>query len=90
MYSLGIILFEMCYKLNLGMERAAVLTALRSPAMIFPEKWPDSKVKEKEIISWLLRHDPNLRPTAAQVLTSPLLPSPDKQKEYYDTAIAGG
>jgi translation initiation factor 2-alpha kinase 4 len=40
-------------------------------------------------VTWLLRHDPVMRPRAAQLLTSPLLPSPEKQKEYYDTAIAG-
>ena len=37
MYSLGVILFEMCTKpLTTGMERVEVLTALRSPNITLP------------------------------------------------------
>ena len=90
MYSLGVIIFEMCYPFNTAMERVHTLTALRQSAVIFPAGWPSGhKPNQREIITWLLRHDPTARPPATQLLASPLLPSPEKQKEYYDTAIAG-
>lgn len=72
------------------MERVHILTALRQPSMTFPSGWSaNQKPNQREIVKWLLRHDPVLRPLATQLLANPLLPSPEKQKEYYDTAIAG-
>jgi translation initiation factor 2-alpha kinase 4 len=76
-------------KFSTSMERSITLSALRSANMVFPSNWPIDKSDQREIVTWLLRHDPVMRPRAAQLLTSPLLPSPEKQKEYYDTAIAG-
>jgi translation initiation factor 2-alpha kinase 4 len=72
------------------MERAQVLGALRLPAVVFPSGWPiTSKPNQRELIAWLLRHDPVTRPTATQVLQSSLLPPPEKEKEYYTAAITG-
>ncbi|KAK4689653.1 eukaryotic translation initiation factor 2-alpha kinase 4, partial [Tremellales sp. Uapishka_1] len=89
MYSLGVIFFEMCYPLQTSMERAQVLTALRLPSTRFPPGWPvTEKPNQREVVAWLMRHDPTMRPQATQLLASPLLPSPEKQKEFYDAAIA--
>ncbi|RXK39365.1 PEK/GCN2 protein kinase [Tremella mesenterica] len=88
MYSLGIIFFEMCYPFKTGMERIQILSALRQPSITFPDGWkPDWKSEQKEIITWLLRHDPSMRPSARQLLLSPLVPSQDKDEMFYDRAI---
>ena len=90
MYSLGVIFFEMCFAFKTNMERVHILNALRQPSITFPPAWPkDAKPKEREIVEWLLRHDPNMRPKAEQLLASPLLPAREKQKEFYDNAIPG-
>ena len=90
MYSLGIIVFEMCYQFKTAMERVQCLTAIRQPSITFPTAWPlGEKPNQREIINWLLRHNPINRPQAEQLLASQLLPSAEKQKDYYDTAIAG-
>lgn len=90
MYSLGVIFFEMCFAFKTNMERVYILNALRQPSITFPPAWPkDNKVEQREIVEWLLRHDPSTRPSAQQLLASPLLPAREKQKEFYDGAIAG-
>ncbi|KAL7420933.1 eukaryotic translation initiation factor 2-alpha kinase [Cryptotrichosporon argae] len=89
MYSLGIIFFEMCFRFKTGMERAHTLGALRMPKIIFPDAWAIGHLpKQREIVTSLLQHEPKSRPSATQLLTSPLVPSPEKQKEFYDNAIA--
>lgn len=90
MYSLGIIFFEMCFPFKTGMERVQTLTALRRPEVLFPSSWPvDLKPKQREIISLLLQHDPDIRPPASDLLAGPLVPSPDKEQKLYDKVIAG-
>ncbi|ORX40873.1 kinase-like domain-containing protein [Kockovaella imperatae] len=89
MYSLGIIFFEMCFRFKTGMERVQMLQALRKEAIVFPSAWPEAaRTSQKEIIKGLLRHEPEARPKATQLLSSSLLPSPEKQKEFYVAAIA--
>lgn len=67
MYSLGITFFEMLasgtvYKT--GMERLSVIRDLRSPSIKFPSAWPTEKLENQtKIITWLLDHDPDKRPT---------------------------
>lgn len=88
MYSLGVIFFEMCFAFKTHMERVHILSAVRQPSITFPAAWTkDIKPDQREIVEWLLRHDPNMRPRADQLLSSPLLPSREKQKEFYDSAI---
>jgi len=90
MYSLGVIFFEMCFAFKTNMERVYILNAIRQPSITFPPAWPaDVKPNQREIVEWLLRHDPAMRPRAEQLLASPLLPAREKQKEFYDAAIAG-
>ncbi|EGW30114.1 putative eIF2-alpha kinase [Spathaspora passalidarum NRRL Y-27907] len=72
MYSLGIIFFEMCYSLSTGMERAKILNALRLTSVEFPLNF--HKTTEQKIIKLLLDHDPKIRPSAKQLLTSGWLP----------------
>lgn len=75
MYSLGIIFFEMCYKLGTGMERAMILNKLRLVDVQFPSDFAFSKKPtEKKIISNLLSHDPKVRSSASELLQSGLIP----------------
>ncbi|VDM32925.1 unnamed protein product [Hydatigera taeniaeformis] len=75
-YSLGIILFEMFYRrTNTLMERVNVLSDIRKPNIIFPEDWDvQTKPKQTALVRALLHHDPARRPTASDILASPLIP----------------
>ncbi|RLV92479.1 eIF-2-alpha kinase GCN2 [Spathaspora sp. JA1] len=73
LYSLGIIFFEMCFNLSTGMERAKILNGLRLPSINFPSNF-NQKPTEQKIIKLLLDHDPKVRPSAKQLLTSGWLP----------------
>ncbi|VDK34184.1 unnamed protein product [Taenia asiatica] len=75
-YSLGIILFEMFYRrTNTLMERVNVLNDIRKPNIIFPDDWDaQTKPKQTTLIRALLQHDPARRPTASDILASPLIP----------------
>ncbi|XP_078042063.1 eukaryotic translation initiation factor 2 alpha kinase Gcn2 isoform X2 [Augochlora pura] len=77
-YSLGIILFEMCYKpLKTGMERIAILLNLRSKEIILPPEMQQSEMtRQTHILRWLLNHDPSQRPTSQELLSSEYLPPP--------------
>lgn len=75
MYSLGIILFEMCYPMSTGMERARTLNNLRLASIVFPRDFNEGRYKtEKKIIQLLLDHDSTQRPAAAELLHSGWLP----------------
>ncbi|XP_049955903.1 eIF-2-alpha kinase GCN2 [Schistocerca serialis cubense] len=81
-YSLGIILFEMCYHpLKTGMERVKVLVNLRSKDIILPSDFNEEKMpRQAYIIRWLLNHDPSLRPTSLELLQSDFLPPPQLEE----------
>ena len=76
MFSMGIILFEMCRPpFSTGMERVLTLRALRDTGAIpkdFPSEGPFSAFRQ--IVSWLVKHQPTQRPSTAELLMSPLLP----------------
>lgn len=75
MYSLGIILFEMCFPLSTGMERAHILNNLRLASVEFPSSFGGMKYNtEKKIIRLLLDHNPMKRPGASELLQSGWLP----------------
>ncbi|XP_012935952.1 eIF-2-alpha kinase GCN2 isoform X1 [Aplysia californica] len=84
-YSLGIIFFEMCHKsLPTGMERVKILSNLRTPYIILPEDFNGNGLSNQaQLIRWLLNHDPSLRPTSKQLLSSDLLPAP----QVHDTEL---
>ncbi|XP_076173712.1 eukaryotic translation initiation factor 2 alpha kinase Gcn2 isoform X2 [Ptiloglossa arizonensis] len=77
-YSLGIILFEMCYKpLITGMERIKVLLSVRSKEIVLPPEMLQTDMSlQIQILRWLLNHDPSQRPTAQELLSSQYLPPP--------------
>jgi len=68
-YSLGIILFELCYHMTTGMERNICLSRLRQS--LFPDDW-DSVVGSsfptlKGLIERMVAEDPSARPSASNV-----------------------
>uniref|UniRef100_A0A5K3EMD8 non-specific serine/threonine protein kinase n=3 Tax=Mesocestoides corti TaxID=53468 RepID=A0A5K3EMD8_MESCO len=75
-YSLGIILFEMFYKcMPTLMERVTVLNDIRKPKVIFPKDWDaNALASQTGLIRALLQHDPTRRPSASDLLASPLIP----------------
>lgn len=87
MYSLGIVFFEMNYTFSTGSERIAVLENLRKSEILFPSDWDPLRTKQREIISWLLQHRPEDRPTALELSRSPLLPH-KLEDEYFKGALA--
>ena len=72
-YSLGIILFELCYPMSTGMERIKVFESIRRRSIDFPSKWHLTVAKNFPSIHTLLismlSHDPKTRPSAAEVTT---------------------
>ncbi|KAJ7432513.1 kinase-like domain-containing protein [Mycena galericulata] len=86
MYSLGIVFFEMNYKFTTGAERIDVIEDLRQPLVIFPASWDSRLTRQRQIITCLLDHDPETRPTALELSQSPLLPS-RLEDEYFKGAL---
>ncbi|XP_015584813.1 eIF-2-alpha kinase GCN2 [Cephus cinctus] len=81
-YSLGIILFEMCYKpLTTGMERVKVLLNLRSKEIVLPPELTEADTPHQvHLLRWLLNHDPSQRPTSQELLASEYLPPPQLEE----------
>ncbi|KAL5008543.1 hypothetical protein ScPMuIL_014124 [Solemya velum] len=81
-YSLGIILFEMIYKLlPTGMERVKVLGNLRMKEIKFPDDFDfESLDKQEQLLRMLLDHDPAKRPTSKELLQSEFIP-PSQMEE---------
>ncbi|CAL8272326.1 unnamed protein product [Merluccius merluccius] len=78
LFSLGIILFEMSYRpMTTYSERISVIGQLRTEAIDFPEDFSKyEKGTQRNVMVWLLNHDPARRPTAQELLRSELLPPP--------------
>jgi serine/threonine protein kinase len=72
----------------MGQERARTISHIRSPSIIFPPSWPATQVKQRDLITWLLAHDPASRPSADTVLASPLMPAEHKTPAEYAKAIS--
>eukprot|EP00042_Codosiga_hollandica_P050229 m.596051 g.596051 ORF g.596051 m.596051 type:complete len:1703 (-) comp58044_c0_seq4:40-5148(-) len=71
LYSLGIILFEMCMYFQSMHERAEVLQELRKASITFPSRFDSVRyANNKKIICHLLSHDPRKRPSASDLLKS--------------------
>ncbi|KIJ97967.1 hypothetical protein K443DRAFT_104703 [Laccaria amethystina LaAM-08-1] len=86
MYSLGIVFFEMNYMFSTGAERIVVLEDLRKPGVFFPHAWEAHRTRQRDIITWLLQHEPDKRPTALDLSQSPLLP-PRLEDEFFKGAL---
>ncbi|KAJ7163895.1 kinase-like domain-containing protein [Mycena crocata] len=86
MYSLGIVFFEMNYRFSTGAERIAVIEGLRQPLPAFPPTWDINMTRQRQIITSLLDHDPDTRPTALELSQSPLLPA-RLEDEYFKGAL---
>lgn len=86
MYSLGIVFFEMNYTFSTGAERIAVIEDLRKPGIFFPATWDARRSRQREIITALLQHRPDDRPTALELSQSPLLPQ-RLEDEYFKGAL---
>ena len=95
-YSLGIMLFELCYPMYTGMERNICLSRLRD--LNFPKDWTDvvgsSFPTLKELICRMLSRKPSDRPcakTVAQAIQSVLgeftIVSLDSDKHGPDTIM---
>ncbi|CAI8051833.1 eIF-2-alpha kinase GCN2 [Geodia barretti] len=77
LYSLGIILFEMCHPpCSTSMERHKLLAGVRRKEILFPPGFTTEAGREKqvEVIRWLLTHDHHSRPSAKDLLQSHFLP----------------
>lgn len=92
MYSLGIMFFEMCCPFRSDMERSLLLDALRKPNPTLPELFDEEPYrKQGEIIRKLVQHKVSLRPQAAELLVSDLIPEPledEKFQRYIDRVAA--
>ncbi|KAJ7488435.1 kinase-like domain-containing protein [Mycena latifolia] len=86
MFSLGIVFFEMNFKFSTGSERIAVIEDLRQPLIVFPDSWDARRTRQRQIITCLLDHDPDTRPTALELSQSPLLPA-RLEDEYFKGAL---
>ena len=76
MYSLGIILFEMSYPLETGMERAQILGNIRRDASILPSAFNEAeKMLQGDVIRALLKHKVSERPSSQELLRSGKIPS---------------
>lgn len=75
-YSLGIIFFEMvCIAFKSGHERFEILNKLRRKNIDLPKEFSETRyTNKKEVVQWLLNHDPVMRPSASELLKSELLP----------------
>ncbi|KAJ1678136.1 hypothetical protein EV182_004697, partial [Spiromyces aspiralis] len=78
-YSLGIIFFELYYPFATQMERTIVLKELREGRLPneFVTQWP----KEAAFVLMLTAQDPELRPTASDILKSGLFDIYDPESE---------
>ena len=76
MYSLGVILFEMSFPLQTGMERAQILGDLRQFHSKLPSEFESTeKALQGEVIKTLVKHKVNERPSSQELLRSGKIPS---------------
>ena len=68
-YSLGVLLFELCYPMYTGMERSVVLGGIHKGQ--FPKAWMETVAKDykelQELIVKMISHRPHERPNADEV-----------------------
>lgn len=75
MYSFGILFFELWHPFKTGMERIHVLHDLRRPEVKLPSTWDRAMLpRQTRIVEACLTHDPELRPSPRDLLSSDMLP----------------
>lgn len=89
MFSLGVILFEMCYHPMLGMERVVVLEGLRQPSHVLPSDFEPPDRNQTDIIVSLVAHNPEDRPDSATLLKSSKIPI-HGEEDIARSILAGG
>jgi serine/threonine protein kinase len=72
MYSLGVILFEMFFVFGTAMERARVLSELRTRRSL-PAGFEAEYPAVARLVLWLLQERPEARPSAAELLCDPFV-----------------
>lgn len=89
MYSIGIVLFEMCYPLLTAMERVQVLGKLREAKHNLPSVFEEpEKLLQGEIVEMLVNHKASERPSSAELLRSGKIPL-QVEDETIRTAVQG-
>lgn len=74
-YAFGIIVFELWHPFKTGMERIHVLHDLRRPEIKFPSTWDRALLPQQtRVVQACLTHDPELRPSPQDLLSSDMLP----------------
>jgi eukaryotic translation initiation factor 2-alpha kinase 4 len=74
MFSLGVIFFEMSSPPMVGMERALALEGVRKTPLTFPTGFKPTDKNQQDVIVSLLTHNPEERPSSAELLQSDKLP----------------
>ncbi|KAL8810511.1 MAG: hypothetical protein Q9200_002524 [Gallowayella weberi] len=90
MFSLGIIFFEMNYRMETGMERVHTLSTLCEPNSMLPVAFSkdSAKAKQVQIIQSLVNHNPKLRPSSSDLLRALSGPNSDFRLQLINTIIA--
>ncbi|KAL8803587.1 MAG: hypothetical protein Q9182_003092 [Xanthomendoza sp. 2 TL-2023] len=90
MFSLGIIFFEMNYRMETGMERVHTLSTLCEPNPVLPVAFSkdSAKAKQAQIIQSLVNHNPKLRPSSSDLLRALSGPNSDFRLQLINTIIA--
>lgn len=81
-FSLGILLFELFHVFSTHSERAQLLTSLRRDGQI-PNRFLDFYPDVVKLVQAMTSHDPNLRPSAAQILKSEIFLNLDTQENSH-------
>jgi len=83
MFALGIVFFEMCFPFQTGVERIDWMQSMNRPDWRLPDRFSTEQYKvQGRIITCLLSHDPDQRPSAKELLLDPEIPEPlEEEKE---------
>ncbi|XP_078578338.1 eukaryotic translation initiation factor 2-alpha kinase 3-like [Branchiostoma floridae x Branchiostoma japonicum] len=70
-FSLGLIFFELLHPFSTQMERVRILLDVKKQRLPLP--FVEKNKAEANFVRWLVSHDPGLRPSATEIMNSPLL-----------------